>query len=64
MSSFVYCEGSWLFFPELDTCSLIDHMLFSQKSKKHKQEMSHLQDKVQVLEAKEEQLKLERDSVK
>ena len=36
----------------------------SQKSKKHKEEISQLQDKMQVLEAKEEQLKLERDSVK
>ena len=36
----------------------------SQKSKKHKEEMSQLHDKMQVLEAKEEQLKLERDSVK
>ena len=35
-----------------------------QKSKKHKEEMSQLHDKMQVLEAKEEQLKLERDSVK
>ena len=36
----------------------------SQKSKKYKEEMSQLHDKMQVLEAKEEQLKLERDSVK
>ena len=35
-----------------------------QKSKKYKQEITQLQDKIQVLEAKEEQLKLERDSVK
>ena len=44
--------------------STVNRIFFYQKQKRYKQEVSRLKDTLQVLEAKEEQLKLEKDTVK